>query len=94
MNVFSRYGGWLHRLGIDSVGVLNDAIEGDKIRKIILVSEALHEQRIAELAAQIAEKSEDIDIILIAFLRENHLLQTAHDPAPGQGNLSLSAGNG
>jgi uridine kinase len=66
MNVFSRYGGWLHRLGIDSVGVLNDAIEDDKIRKIILVAEALHEQRIAELAAQIEERSEEIDIILIA----------------------------
>lgn len=66
MNVFSRYGGWLHRLGIDSVGVLNDAIEGDRIRKIILVAEALHEQRIAELAAQIEDQADQIDIILIA----------------------------
>ncbi len=66
MNVFSRYGGWLHRLGIDSVGVLNDAIEGDRIRKIILVAEALHEQRIAELAAQTEDQADQIDIILIA----------------------------
>lgn len=66
LNVFKRYGNWLHRLGIDSVGALNDSIEQDHIRKLILVSEALHEQHIAELAAQIEEKSGDIDVILIA----------------------------
>ena len=66
LNVFKRYGGWLHRLGIDSVGALNDAIAQDHIRKLILVSEALHEQRITEIAAQIEEKSEEIDVILIA----------------------------
>jgi uridine kinase len=66
LNVFKRYGGWLHRLGIDSVGALNDSIAQGHIRKLILVSEALHEQRIAEIAAQIEEKSEEIDVILIA----------------------------
>ena len=66
LSVFKRYGGWLHRLGIDSVGALNDSIAQDHIRKLILVSEALHEQRIAEIAAQIEEKSEEIDVILIA----------------------------
>ena len=66
MNVFQRYGGWLHRLGIDSVGALNDSIKGDQIRKLILVSEALHEQHIAEIAAQIEERSESISVILIA----------------------------
>lgn len=66
MNVFQRYGGWLHRLGIDSVGALNDSIKGDQFRKLILVSEALHEQHIAEIAAQIEERSESISVILIA----------------------------
>jgi uridine kinase len=66
MNVFQRYGSWLHRLGIDSVGALNDSIKGDQIRKLILVSEALHEQHIAEIAAQIEERSESISVILIA----------------------------
>jgi uridine kinase len=66
LNVFTRYGGWLHRLGIDSVGVLNDTIQQDKIRKIILVSEALHEQRIAEIAAQIEGQTDHINVILIA----------------------------
>jgi len=66
LSVFKRYGSWLHRLGIDSVGALNDSIEQGHIRKLLLVSEALHEQRIAEIAAQIEEKSENIDVILIA----------------------------
>ena len=66
MNVFQRYGGWLHRLGIDNVGALNDSIALDQIRKLILVSEALHEQHITEIAAQIEERSESINVILIA----------------------------
>ncbi len=66
LNVFKRYGGWLHRLGIDSVGALNDSIDQGQTRKLILVSEALHEQHIAEIAAQIEERAEEIDVILIA----------------------------
>ena len=66
LNVFKRYGNWLHRLGIDSVGALNDSIDQGHIRKLILVSEALHEQHIAEIAGQIEEKAEEIDVILIA----------------------------
>ncbi|MGB2962963.1 MAG: nucleoside kinase [Anaerolineales bacterium] len=65
-DVFQRYGGWLHRLGIDSVGALNDSIASDQIRKLILVSEALHEQHIGEIAAQIEERSDSINVILVA----------------------------
>jgi uridine kinase len=66
LNVFQRYGGWLHRLGIDSVGALNDSIHYNQIRKLILVSEALHEQHIAEIAAQIEERANNISVILIS----------------------------
>jgi len=66
LNVFQRYGGWLHRLGIDNVGALNDSIAQGQIRKLILVSEALHEQHIIEIAAQIEERAENINVILIA----------------------------
>ncbi|MCJ7717127.1 MAG: nucleoside kinase [Anaerolineales bacterium] len=66
MNVFQRYGRWLHRLGIDSVGALNDSIAQDQIRKLILVSEALHDLHIGEIAAQIEEQSESINVIFIA----------------------------
>ncbi|MFO8036920.1 MAG: nucleoside kinase [Anaerolineales bacterium] len=66
LNVFQRYGAWLQRLGIDSVGALNDAIKADQARKTILVSEALHAQHIAELAAQIEHRSENLRVVLIA----------------------------
>jgi uridine kinase len=66
LDVFQQYGAWLQRLGIDSVGALNDAIQNDQIRKIILVSEALHEQHIADIAGQIQQKSDELNVILIA----------------------------
>ena len=63
---FQQYGGWLSRLGIDSVGALNDGIQQDRIREIILVSEALHEQKITEVAHQIVERANEARIVLIA----------------------------
>lgn len=66
LKAFRQYGDWLERLGIDSVGVLNDAIKGDRIKEIILVSEALHEQQIASIAAQIADRHDKVKVILIA----------------------------
>jgi uridine kinase len=62
---FRQYGGWLERLGTDSVGALNDAIHAGRARELILVSEALHEQHIAALASQIAERG-DARLVLIA----------------------------
>ena len=47
---FRQYGDWLERLGISSVGALNDAIQAGRSHEIILVSEALHEQHVAEIA--------------------------------------------
>lgn len=66
LSTFRQYGNWLQRLGIESVGALNDAIKAGNIREIILVSEALHELKIAEIAQHIAERSEESRIVLIA----------------------------
>ncbi len=63
---FREYGRWLARLGIDNVGALNDAIVSGRIREIILVSEALQEQRIVEIAAQFLQSADKPRIILIA----------------------------
>jgi uridine kinase len=63
---FRQYGQWLARLGIGSVGGLNDAIQGGRSREVILVSEALHEQNIAEIARQIAGRGETARVVLIA----------------------------
>ncbi len=53
LKTFRQYGEWLDRLGIASVGVLNDSIKAGKTSEVVLVSEALHEQNVAEIAAQI-----------------------------------------
>ena len=66
LSTFRQYGNWLQRLGIESVGALNDSIDAGKIREIILVSEALHDLQIIDITQQIAERSEEARIILIA----------------------------
>ncbi|HVM70406.1 MAG TPA: nucleoside kinase [Anaerolineales bacterium] len=63
---FRQYGEWLERLGIESVGALNDAIQEGRSREVILVSEALHEQNIAEIAQKIARRGENARVVLIA----------------------------
>ncbi|MDD5368241.1 MAG: nucleoside kinase [Anaerolineaceae bacterium] len=63
---FRQYGDWLERLGIGSVGALNDAIKEQRIREIILVQEALHEQQIAEVAEEITNRRDRVRVILIS----------------------------
>ena len=63
LSAFRQYGDWLNRLGIDNVGALNDAIQSGRAHEIVLVSEALHEQNVAEIAQQLAEKESHIVLI-------------------------------
>ena len=64
LSAFRQYGDWLEALGIDNVGALNDAIQSGQADEIVLVSEALHEQNVADIAQQIAQR--EARIILIA----------------------------
>jgi uridine kinase len=64
--IFHQYGDWLSNLGIGSVGTLNDAILDRGIHEIILVSEALHEQKISEIATQIANSKPEKKLVLIS----------------------------
>jgi len=63
---FQQYGAWLERLGIENVGALNDAIVDERIREVILVSEALHEQKIADIAKKVANRYPGGRVVLIA----------------------------
>jgi len=54
--VFNEYGEWLDVVGIRNVSSLNEAIRSGRIEEVILVSEALHEQRIAEIASTLARR--------------------------------------
>jgi len=66
LNTFRIYGEWLERLGIANVGALNDAILAGRIREIILTSEALQEQHVAEIASQITNRRKKVRVALIS----------------------------
>ena len=66
LEIFKQYGSWLKSLDIDSVGALNNAIEQKSIREVILVSEALQEQQISQIASRIARKNGQIRVVLIS----------------------------
>ncbi|MEW6285802.1 MAG: TGS domain-containing protein [Chloroflexota bacterium] len=63
---FRQYGGWLTRLGIENVGSLNEAIEQGRADEIVLVSEAFHEQNLADIARTVANHLDKSHLILIA----------------------------
>lgn len=64
--VFREYGEWLRVLGVEDAGALNDAIAAGRIDEVILVAEALHEQRIAAIASQIAKAHDRVRLVLVA----------------------------
>jgi len=66
VNVFREYGEWLELIGTPDVGTLNEAIAGERMREVVLVSEALHEQRIARIAAEITGRQGRVRLALIA----------------------------
>ncbi len=66
LNTFRRYRNWLSLLGISSVGTLNDDIKNDRVHEVILVSEALHEQRVTDIASQIASQHDRIRVVIVA----------------------------
>ena len=66
MGIFKQYGSWLESLDIDSLGALNDSIKNGNIREIILVSEALHEQKISQIAEKIAKKGTQYKVVMIS----------------------------
>lgn len=86
---FRQYGDWLSRLGIDNVGALNAAIHTGRAEETVLVSEALHEGLVSQIATQIAQR--DASIVLIAgpsssgkttFSRRLSVQLLAHGHAP------------
>ena len=66
---------WQTRLGVSTVGDLNDKITKGEMNELILVQEALMEKRIGQIAEHIASKPEK-RIVLIAgpsFFRKNYI---------------------
>src|SRR5688572_1975801 len=66
LGTFLEYGDWLAKLGIENVGALNEAIAMGRAAEIVLVSEAFHEQRLSQVARQIADQINHIHLIMVA----------------------------
>lgn len=63
--VFRQHGDWMHLMDVEGVGALNHAIQTSRIREVILVAEALHEQHIADIAQTVATRRQ-VRFVLIA----------------------------
>ena len=63
--IFKETKRWLNILGVGEVGTLNEKISNNESQNVIMVAEALHEKKIANIADDINERK-DVKIILIA----------------------------
>lgn len=64
-NIFRETEKWLNILGVGDVGALNTKISSGELKDLIMVSEALHEKKIAEVADRIFLRKET-KLVLIA----------------------------
>lgn len=64
-NVFRETEKWLNILDIGEVGSLNEKVIKNELQDVVMVSEALHEKKIANIADKIFSEK-DVKIILIA----------------------------
>jgi uridine kinase len=68
IDVFHETDNWLTLMNIEDIGRLNTFIEQKHIQEIILIAEALHEQRVTRIARQIVEQHQTnrTRVVLIA----------------------------
>lgn len=66
VTVFKEYTDWMTKLGVKDVGALNEVVTGGNLLETILVSEALQELRIAQIATLLASVQERVMLVLIS----------------------------
>ncbi|MEG0296997.1 MAG: nucleoside kinase [Clostridium sp.] len=64
-NIFIETKRWLRILGVGEVGSLNNKILDNELRELVLVCEALHEKKLANIADMIIDKK-DVKLVLVA----------------------------
>jgi len=62
-DVFTEYTNWIRILGVEDVGRLNEVVKNGRIHEFILISEALHEKKIAQIADMIVSRKKRIILI-------------------------------
>ena len=65
-SIYQEYRSWGKILGIRSVGDLNNHVVENRITEFVRVAETLHNKKIAEIADRIAQRSDEVRIVLIA----------------------------
>ncbi len=66
LKVFHEHARWGRTLGVETVGELNQAIASGRSADIIQMSEALHAQRLSDIAGEIAEREVPARLVLLA----------------------------
>lgn len=68
IDVFHESDSWLEKMNVSDIGRLNLLVEADNIQELILIAEALHEQRVATIAQNIQHEllSRGARVVLIA----------------------------
>lgn len=66
VSIFNEYRDWMVKVGVEDVGALNEVVTGGNVLQMVLVAEALQEQRIAQIATMLASVRERVRLILIA----------------------------
>ncbi len=66
MAIFNENREWGRILGVESIGSLNDVVKESGIKELIMISEALHEKKIAEIADMITKDGHLEKLVLIA----------------------------
>ncbi|HSH05593.1 MAG TPA: nucleoside kinase [Anaerolineae bacterium] len=64
--VFRDYNDWLRVFDVSDVASLNRAIRTNRAQEIVLVAEALHRHQLTQIAMQIAERRDEIKVVLIS----------------------------
>ncbi len=66
LQVFDEYGNWLELLGVYDAWTVREVVRTGRMTEVILVSEALHSQRIAQIAEAIVNRPRLPRLVLIA----------------------------
>ncbi|MFB6343421.1 nucleoside kinase [Saccharicrinis sp. FJH62] len=65
-DIFGEYAKWNGVMKLQNVGDLNEAADNGKVRDLIKVAEAFHEKKVAHIADLIAERKDEVKIILVS----------------------------
>ncbi len=65
-DIFKEHHSWQSLLGLRTIGDLNDAVDKGMTTPLINLSEALQEKKIARIADTIADRRDDVRMVLIA----------------------------